>query len=198
MSSPEEFPTSARTVTHAGTRGVVGGPPHRFAPPRVVTAVAIALALLVGLPGVASAEASGQQSFVLVFTADPTQTPGKVIARGPITGVGSVRVTERSDAGLSSIYEFAAGTLSVTATPIGGSFEPDFRSCTARGTSVSHVEVTGGTGDFARATGNGLATGTTLPTGARGHDGECLLGQQPPARGIEIVDVEKSLVIGSP
>ncbi len=157
--------------------------------------LAVAASGLLGGAGPASAQSSGRQTFTLVFTADPAQEPGRVIARGPITGVGTVRVTAGGAGVLSSAYDFDNGSLSVTATPVGGSFEPDFRSCTARATSSSNVEITGGTGSLAGASGSGVATSRALLVGQRSAGGECLLGQQPPARGVEIVTVEATVTV---
>lgn len=159
-----------------------------------VTALILAVGSVLLSPSAGALQAPNQ-TFRLVFTADPSQEPGTVIAYGPITGVGAVRVTPGSGSGFLSTYEFAPGSISVAVTPTGGSFDPDFRSCTARVTSTSQVVITSGTGAYAGASGAGVATSSGFLVGERGPGGECLLGQAPPARGVEIATVNMTLVI---
>lgn len=160
---------------------------------RIGAVAAIVLALALGSPGTASAGDGAEQTFRLLFTADPTQTPGRVIATGRITAVGTVQVTGASDGQLLASYVFPRGTLSVAATPLGGSFDPDLTSCTARATSTSRVDVLGGTGSYTGASGTGMATASAFLVGERGLAGECLLAQRPPARGVEMVTVRATL-----
>lgn len=181
------------TDTEKGETAARRGEPRKRSVRVMACAAALVLASLLGAPHTALAETTDEQKFRLIFTADPSEQPGKVIAHGPIEGLGSVEVTQRSDGVLLSTYEFVGGTLSIAATPISGSFEPDFRSCTARATSVSQVNVTGGTGSFAGATGTGLARSRAFLVGQRGPSGECLLSERPPARGVEVVDVDASI-----
>lgn len=150
---------------------------------------AILVVVGVGLPGAASAQTTGNQTFRLVFTADPTQEPGRVIAHGPVAGVGTVRVTSPPGGVLTSVYDFDDGTLAVTATPVSGSFQPNFRSCTARVTSTSQVQITAGTGSYAGISGTGTATSRAVLIWQRAPDGTCPFGQEPPTRGVEVVTV---------
>ncbi len=166
--------------------------PRRL-PSRIGTLAAIVIAVVLTIAQAAGATVTAEQTFRLVFTADPTQAPGTIVATGPVTGVGRVRVTARSGEQILSTYEFAEGTLSVAATPLGGSFEPNLTNCTARATSTSRVDILGGTGSFLGASGTGVATSTAFLVGQRGPAGECLLGQQPPARGVEVVTVRITL-----
>lgn len=164
----------------------------------IAGAATVAVGLLAGHSGVASAEPAGDQSFRLIFRADPSQEPGMVVAHGPIRGVGEVRVTPAPPGAtftFTSSYEFDEGTLFVEVTTLDGSFEPDLKSCTARLTSTSQVEITGGTGSFEGASGTGTASSRGLLIGQRGPKGACLLFQQPPARGIEMATVSTSLAL---
>jgi hypothetical protein len=163
---------------------------HRRA---IAGAAIVAFGVLAGLPGVAYAQPTGDQNFRLIFRADPSVAPGMVVAHGPITGVGEARVTSASGSTFTSTYEFDEGAVFVEVTPFDGSFEPNLKSCTARVTTASEVEITGGTGSFEGASGAGTASSRGLLIGQRGPQGECLLFQQPPARGIEIVTVSTSL-----
>lgn len=161
----------------------------------IAGAAVVAVGVLAGPPGVASARPAGDQSFRLIFHADPSVEPGMVIAHGPITGVGEARIISASGSTFTARYDFGEGSLDIEITPVGGSFEPDLKSCTARVTTTSLVEIMGGTGSFEGASGAGTAASRGLLIGQRGPKGACLLFEQPPARGLELVTVSTSVAL---
>lgn len=153
----------ATRVSHASTsahtrigRGTV----------RKVFGVLAAAALMVGIAEPASA-ATGAPRFTVVF-AGPEGQPGRVFATGVVNAVGSnpaslgeqVLVFPQGDQVLST--EFTGGS---------GGFNP--LSCVGRGTSNGTFVVTGGTGQFASATGSGTFTGSGTTIARRLPEGGC-------------------------
>jgi len=136
---------------------------------------------LAGSPGYAAADAAVNQQFTIVTVGS---APGTVIARGPITGVGSDtnnRAQLPPGSPFQSTFRFRQGDLFTTVSAAGRP-QVDFNPTTCVATVVARdvFEVTGGTATLARATGGGTATAHVTLIGGRGNDGNCLGPDSPP------------------
>ena len=105
-----------------------------------------------------------------------------VRARGVFRGVGRVvELVPPNAAGVSrDDLVFRSGTMDVVSTPgtpLSSSVNP--HSCLFTGTQQFTWDVTGGTGQFADATGSVTGTIGTVALLARNPDGSCSLTQVP-------------------
>jgi len=164
----------------------------------LVAGTAIAVSGATATP--AAAATSGRESFTgtLVFAAIPgTQARavigGVVVAKGVFRGVG--RFVElphlpTDPAGISRAdLVFPSGTLHLVTTLGSLSFSINPHNCLFNGTQQLTLEVIGGTGEFAAATGSftGAVSGRTLL--ARNPDGSCSFTQVPPHEVDKLADV---------
>jgi hypothetical protein len=136
----------------------------------------------------AAAAASGTQTLsgTIVFAAVPgtnsrTVISSVVLARGVFRGVGRVvEVVPPNPAGVSQDdLVFRSGTMHVVSTPGTLSFSINPHSCLFTGTQQFTWDVTGGTGQFAGATGSVTGTENAVALLARNPDGSCSLTQFP-------------------
>ena len=129
---------------------------------RALAAGVVMAALIAALPGPALGQTQNNQRFKVV-SAGPPGAARTVIATGVITGVGSEVITSNPVSGTAGAvtlrWTFPEGTLFVTGTY---SFTNvlDPRSCRRTITLRGTWEITGGTGEFAGATGSGDFSGT--------------------------------------
>ncbi len=161
---------------------------------RVKKIMAFALGLeclQLSFAGSAAAE-SGRQTFVL------SQLPGddriRVTAAGPIRGVGvDVVVNEVEDEGTGVItaedrFEFPDGNVSLRSRiTLTSEFSVDPRSCVGRAGGAITYEITGGTGRYAGATGQGTGTFRIVAVSSRNPDGSCSEEQEDELAHIFIV-----------
>jgi hypothetical protein len=118
-------------------------------------------AVLLGFQSPAGAEDENQR-FVIVRSGTSQDQKVKLVAAGPITGVGEVvEVPEQPDDPENVFrdeFVFPQGTLSLVFTRTTETFEFDPHTCVGSVESTSTFEVIGGTGAFADATGSGTST----------------------------------------
>ncbi len=147
----------------------VSRPAHGRRASRAVVAVTLAAAFLVGLPGGALAQTTTTQRFH-VISAGPPGAKRMVVANGVISGVGTEVITSNPPGSATLQWTFPEGTLFVTTTY---SFTNvlDPRTCIRTVTLTGTWEVTGGTGEFAGATGGGEFSGTNRIHLTRTPDG---------------------------
>ena len=137
-------------------------------------AVLAGLIAFAGWAGTAVADVE-RQTFVLY------QAPGEehftVYAAGPISGVGTDYLlgesvdpsTGRTQRTTETV--FAEGTTFNTLTVLENSLSFDPRTCVARITGRSHLDITGGTGAYEGVTGSGEVTFQAISVGQRTEDG---------------------------
>jgi hypothetical protein len=106
-----------------------------------------------------------------------------VVAKGVFTGVGQIvevpsLPTDPANSSRDDLV-FHEGTIHLLSVNVGASFSVDPHSCLFRLTLQQTGEITGGTGQFADATGG--STGTVSAHGLlpRNPDGSCSLTQTP-------------------
>ena len=136
-------------------------------------AALVAVVALLGWSGAASAE-TGPQRFVLY------QAPGEenftVYATGPISGIGTDYLLTEGVGPTGSTQRttetvFPNGSTFNTLTVQENSLAFDPRTCVARITGRSHLEITGGTGAYEGATGSGEVTFQAISIADRTPEG---------------------------
>ena len=139
-------------------------------------AAAGAVLLAVATPGPASAREPGAQNLTVVVVQDfGAEQPAfsRVVASGVVNGVGTdvFRPSDEGDPSSYSTYVFRAGTLSITTTPTSFDVRPLGSSCVATFTATGTWEITGGTGAYQGATGQGTLTVRGTMASPRTPDG---------------------------
>ena len=137
----------------------------------------------------AAAAASGTETLggTIVFAAGPGTNSRTVIgsvvrARGVFRGVGRVVELVPPDPATGVSQDdlvFRGGTMHVVSTPGTLSFSVNPHSCLFTGTQQLTWDVTGGTGQFADATGSVTGTVSAVALLARNPDGSCSLTPLP-------------------
>ncbi len=160
----------------------------------MLTALGAAMPLLFMAGPSEAATASRPQRFVVILT--PDSGIGRVIATGPITGVGTVSNGDAPDGQpFNSTFSLPGGDVFLTVTPTSNTFNPDPRSCVASATGTDAFRITGGTGAFRGAIGSGNDTGRGTFVFARNPDGTCNL-DAPPVAGVFIVQGSGTASVG--
>lgn len=149
---------------------------------------ALAIAAASAMPAAAATSRSetfgGTAVFVPTGTGSRTVTGSVVIARGVFGGVGRFAELPRLPSDPANVSRddlvFPGGTVHVVGTlgnPLSFSVNP--HSCLFSGTSQLSWEVTGGTGQFAGATGSFTGTVTGRALLVRDPDGSCSQSEVP-------------------
>lgn len=148
----------------------------------VLGALALGLTSLLGLASPAAAEDSGRQSFVIV-AGDLGAGSGRLVATGPIQGRGTDTVTAHvanADGTFTDTdrFDLPDGQVELTDTyTVEITFDPE--SC-RYGFDVNGTwTISGATGRYAGATGNGTFTAHGLIVAGRDEAGECLALDAP-------------------
>lgn len=141
----------------------------------VATAAAASFTMFLATPA-ASAQGLDTQSFMVMFTTqNGVDQPARVIARGPIAGAGYGTQTEEEsgDQQIShTVMHFPRGNVSATFRE-NFDWTIDLRACMAHGHGDGTFTITGGTGAYAGATGDGTFVVRGTLVGARDDHGEC-------------------------
>jgi len=157
---------------------------------RLVLAAALAtLSLGVavwGEDGAAGQAPSSQVIKVYSLTLRGEEQPVHVAARGPISGIGTVASDRETRSGRvhQVTLRFDRGTVGLTLrlTPEGEGWRSvNRRSCTAKRFGRGTFTITGGTGAYEGATGEGKFTEGGIVIAQRTTSGECLGERTPPA-----------------
>jgi hypothetical protein len=149
--------------------------------------IALAISAAPAIPAAAATSGTETLSGIIVFAAVPgtnarTVTGSVVLARGVFRGVGRVaEVVPPDSTGVSrEDLGFRSGTMHVVSMPgtlLSSSVNP--HSCLFTGTQQFTWDVTGGTGQFADATGSFTGTVSAVALLARNPDGSCSFSQFP-------------------
>ncbi len=141
---------------------------------RLVRVAVVAIVALVAGAGSAFA-AAAPQAFVLFQ--GPGQEHFTVHAAGPISGVGTDFLlgqsvdpaTGRTQRQTETVFE--SGTTFNTLTVLENNLSFDPRTCVARITGWSHLDITGGTGAYEGVTGSGEVTFFAISISERTPEG---------------------------
>jgi len=136
---------------------------------RKALAVVLGVTLgLVGSAGAASAQAAGEQRFIVIASGSGGEERSTVIAVGPITGVGTFEETENEDV---VRFVFDEGSILLYAPGEEETEEFDEFSCTGSFTFSGPWEIIGGTGAYEDASGSGRFAGQGRFVGVREPQG---------------------------
>lgn len=130
-----------------------------------VVAVLVAVMALAGLSGTAAADTSGAQRFLLVIVGE--DDPGRVIAFGPITSVGTFQEIDEENVA----FVFPEGTIFLHVPNEEESENFNERTCSGSFSFSGPWTITSGTGDFEDATGSGTFSGRGRFIGVRTDEG---------------------------
>jgi hypothetical protein len=153
----------------------------------LVAGTALAISAAPAIPAAAATSGSQTLSGTIVFSAVPgtnarTVLGSAVLAKGAFRGVGRfAEIVPTDPAGVArDDLVFRNGTMHVVSTLgnlLSSSINP--RSCLFTGTQEFTLEVSGGSGQFAHATGSFTGTVSGRALLVRNPDGSCSLTQVP-------------------
>ena len=163
---------------------------------KLVMGIVISALTITMLAGSASAGTAATQHFILL-SANP-RDPGKVIASGPVTGVGSETDTDGPDGDVLATFTFDTGIVSVDISGVRQSnFDP--KTCIAKPSESGTFTITGGSGLYSGVTGGGTYSGHGIIVGRRGPQGQCFGPGSgvPPAQNVFIARMSGTASIPS-
>jgi hypothetical protein len=151
-------------------------------------AAGIALATCATTAMPAAAATSGSETFRGTIVASGvsgarTVISSVVVAKGVFRGVGRIvevpsLPTDPDNVSRDDLV-FPEGTMHLVSTTVGASFSLNPHSCLFKLTLQQTGEITGGTGQFAAATGSGTGTVSAQGLLPRNPDGSCSTTQLP-------------------
>jgi len=151
-------------------------------------AAGIALATCATTAMPAAAATSGSETFrgtIVASGVSGTRTviSSVVVAKGVFRGVGRIvevpsLPTDPDNVSRDDLV-FPEGTMHLVSTTVGASFSLSPHSCLFKVTLQQTGEITGGTGQFAAATGGGTGTVSAQGLLPRNPDGSCSTTQLP-------------------
>ena len=130
-----------------------------------LAAVVLSTAFVVmGLSSPAAAQTADNQRFIVYGSRSGDQANFRVVAVGPITGIGTYEETEDPD---FVRFRFPQGTITLFA-PVGEETANfDERTCTGSSTFSGPITIVGATGAFSGTTGTGTVRGRAFFVGER-------------------------------
>ncbi len=133
-------------------------------------------------PAVAESESPRPLNATLIFTGIPGQVPGTAVFSGAITAVCTETATVTRVPGQAtqvvSRFDCPQGALLSTAS-VTSTFQLDPVTCLGRQPQSGSFLLSGGTGEFAGATGAGTLSGEGFVIFQRTAEGTCALDQPP-------------------
>jgi hypothetical protein len=149
----------------------------------LVAGTALAISAAPAIPAAAATSGTETLSGTIVFAATGPATRtvlgSSVRARGPFKGTGRFVEVAFGDPTSQDDLVFPGGTLHVLSTTGTSPLVFNPNSCLFTGTAEFTMHVTGGTGQFAGATGNLTGTISARAQLARNPDGTCSTMQLP-------------------
>ena len=133
-------------------------------------ALAASSIALVGFSAPAHA-ATGSQQLTVVVRQSGAESSCRVVAAGPITGVGTCQVEDAAD-GQRVVHVFLpGGSFDINVTTVTESDDFNEQACLERFTSVSTFELTGVSGRYAAVSGAGTDNVTAVLWATRTPEG---------------------------
>lgn len=144
-----------------------------------VLTIPLGVAVVAGPAGAAPRDQTAPNEHVTItFSISSPQSPGTVVATGPIVGSGTATATKGRHIGRVHLavetLTFGSNTVKVRAIRVRGTREVDASTCTATENGKGAFLLAGGTGAYAHATGRGTFTVTSTIVGA--HDSSSAQG----------------------
>jgi len=146
----------------------------------------IVLAAAAATAAPAAAATSGSETFkgtIVTSGVSGTRTviSSVVIAKGAFNGVGRIVEVENQPGDPDDVSRddlvFSSGSMHLVSTNLDFNVYVNPRSCVANATIHQTGKITGGTGQFANATGSFIGTVTGSAVLARNPDGTCSVGE---------------------
>ena len=166
---------------------------HRFA--LAAGVVTLSLAVAACAEDGAAGQASSTQAIKLYsLTLRGEEQPVHVVARGPINGIGTVAADRETGGGRvhQVTLRFDRGTvrLELRLTREGEGWRSvNRRTCRAKRFGRGRFLITGGTGAYEGATGNGRFTEGGIAIAQRTRSGKCLGERTPPTKVVFYVKI---------
>lgn len=150
--------------------------------------VAIALAVIAGSLGLAwaataaaGAKTATERITLTGTSIGTTNSPIRVVATGPIRGIGVARIGSGPNGTEPTTLRFPNGTVQAIAIQKAQRIRFNPQKCTATNDSRGTLTITGGTGAFRDARGHLTYHTHALLLGARSPSGACLGKSAPPS-----------------
>ena len=162
---------------------------------------ALAISAAPAMPAAAATSGTETLSGTIVFVAGPGPNTRTVIgsvvrATGVFRGVGRVvELVPRDPLSARTIWSSAAAPCMWSARPGTLSFSVNPHSCLFTGTQQLTWDVTGGTGQFADATGSVTGTVSAVALLARNPDGSCSFTPHAAPRGGQVRGERDAVVL---
>ncbi len=144
---------------------------------RLAAVFLVSIAALLVVPDPAWSEQRAER-FILK-TNDPTASTGRVIATGPITGLGTFVLEGQGPEPFAGRFILPGGTVFVMVAPDPSSTNFDQRACLLRLTTSATIDITGGTGAYSGTSGEGRSAGRAVVRFSRDARGQCQLQEKP-------------------
>jgi hypothetical protein len=169
---------------------------------RINAGLAIMIVALGIAAAAASAAQSGKQRITATFlTIGRSDKPTHVIARGPINGIGEATQTEKQTKSGQINYvtlHFEKGTVRMVAKEPRFGWKLDPRTCTGSAYGSGTFTITGGTGAYKHATGNGTFSTTGTAIVQRSPRGKCRGDKTPQADTVFYVKISMTGIATTP
>jgi hypothetical protein len=148
-------------------------------PRRSGVVLALTLAGSVLLAAATASGAAGRTPLAQRFIISETmirgvEKPDTVAAVGPISGVGTIQHPAAAGQVNRLIFRFAKGSVVLLTRETSTTNHPDYRACSDLNGGRGTYTITGATGAFRGATGNGIYLRREKLMGARSPSGACL------------------------
>jgi hypothetical protein len=150
----------------------------------LATGTALAISMATAMPAAAATSGSETFSGIIVtsgVSGTRTVVSSVVVAKGVFSGVGRIveipsLPTDPPNVSRDDLV-FPEGTMHLVSANVGASFTVNPHNCMFRLTLQQTAEITGGTGQFAAATGTGTSTVNGQGLLPRNSDGSCSFTQ---------------------
>ena len=129
---------------------------------RLAAVVLTTAFVVMGLSSPAAAHTADNQRFIVYGSSSGDQANFRVVAIGPITGMGTYEETEDPD---FVRFRFPQGTITFFAPTEEETATFDERSCTGSSTFTGPITIVGATGAFTGMTGTGTVGGRAFFVG---------------------------------
>jgi hypothetical protein len=153
--------------------------------------VVIGLAAVIAVAPASAAPPAPQTIAAWFLTVGASNKPVHVVAKGPISGIGTETQTEKQvgkrQVNVATLH-FDRGTVRFVA-PERFDWKVDMKHCMAHANGGGTFTITGGTGAYAGATGKGTFTSIGTAFAQRTPTGACLGSKTPPAQTVFYVKV---------
>jgi hypothetical protein len=145
-----------------------------------LAAIASTIGLALAATGAAGARTATERITLTGTSAGTTNSPIRVVATGPIKGVGTAKIQSGPNHTEPTTLHLPNGTVHAIAIQKSQTIHLNTQKCTATNDSHGTLTITGGTRAFRGARGHLTYHTRAVLVGARGPSGACLGKSAPP------------------